>query len=211
MDEILVAMGLRAPGLFRAIITPLLLTCFLFLGPLAMSFPHTLFRRDLSKLIAIRNLIVAPLTEELWFRSGLVSYLLASGVPLTTCLWMSPILFAMSHVHHVYDLIVHQSWHPVDAIMACLGQAGYTTVFGWYATFVYLRTGHLSAVICLHAFCNHMGFPQFGAISRHPRARFIATAYAIGIAIFAVGLLPLTNPALYAYPSGTSYASQFDR
>lgn len=40
-------------------------------------------------------------------------------------------------------------------------QFTYTTLFGGYATFVYLRTGSLLSVILVHTFCNWMGLPRF--------------------------------------------------
>ena len=39
-------------------------------------------------------------------------------------------------------------------------QFAYTTVFGWYATFVFLRTGSVWAVMVVHTFCNWMGLPR---------------------------------------------------
>lgn len=39
-------------------------------------------------------------------------------------------------------------------------QFGYTTVFGWYAAFLLLRTGNLWGVVVVHAFCNWMGLPR---------------------------------------------------
>ena len=33
-------------------------------------------------------------------------------------------------------------------------------MFGWYATFVYLRTGSLLAAILAHSFCNWCGLPR---------------------------------------------------
>jgi membrane protease YdiL (CAAX protease family) len=39
----------------------------------------------------------------------------------------------------------------VCASMRSLFQFGYTTIFGWYATFVYLRTGSLLAVVVIHS------------------------------------------------------------
>lgn len=49
----------------------------------------------------------------------------------------------------------------MGAILRTLLQLAYTTLFGGYATFLYLRTGSLLGVILVHAFCNWMGFPRF--------------------------------------------------
>jgi prenyl protein peptidase len=75
-------------------------------------------------------------------------------------------------------------------------------VFGWYAAFLFLRTGHLAAAVAAHALCNALGFPAFGAIASHPRAGFIAAAFCAGVALFAALLMPLTDPALYGNALG---------
>ena len=126
----------------------------------------------------------------------------------------------------------------VLAQVAC--QFGYTTLFGWYATWLLLRSGHLvsctlgvvytsallpgacthvkvlpscsqAAPVAAHAFCNVLGFPDFGSIAEHPRPRTIALAFAAGIAAFAAGLLPLTRPALFSNAScggGNAYIDE---
>jgi len=45
----------------------------------------------------------------------------------------------------------------------------YTTLFGWYATHVFLSTGHLAAAVAVHSFCNWMGFPPVGGVLSHPQ------------------------------------------
>lgn len=37
----------------------------------------------------------------------------------------------------------------------------YTSLFGFFEAFVYLRTGNLWSCIAAHAFCNSMGLPRF--------------------------------------------------
>jgi prenyl protein peptidase len=71
-------------------------------------------------------------------------------------------------------------------------------MFGWFATFVFLRTGHLAAAAAVHAFCNLMGFPDFGALQSHPARGLVRAAFALGICLFCALLGPLTRPALYA-------------
>lgn len=58
-----------------------------------------------------------------------------------------------------------------------------------------------AAPVAAHAFCNVLGFPDFGSIAEHPRPRTIALAFAAGTAVFAAGLLPLTRPALFSNAS----------
>ncbi|KAH7622799.1 putative CAAX prenyl protease 2 [Nannochloris sp. 'desiccata'] len=203
--DILRIMGFRFSGLLAAITLPLFLVAILFSGPLLLAWYHqTLLRRVTNTPVAIRNLIAAPITEELCFRSGLISFLLASHVSPSRALWLSPLPFALSHVHHVVDLIVHQGWHPADATARCLFQAVYTTIFGWLAAFFLLRTGHYAALVVTHSFCNYMGFPDFGAVANHPRSKELIVAFLGGILGFIVLLKPLTSPSLYGFPSTES-------
>lgn len=54
----------------------------------------------------------------------------------------------------------HPDISAIAALLRSVFQFTYTTMFGWYATFVYLRTGSLLAVILAHTFCNWCGLPR---------------------------------------------------
>ena len=197
-------------GLATALSLPLFLVATLFSGAIYMSYiDNTLIRHEMWSLIGIRNLIFAPLTEEYCFRSGLISYLLIKGVSPTKALWISPLPFALAHVHHVIDLVVHQGVKLPHAIVICLVQVGYTCVFGWFAAFLLLRTGHFASLVITHAFCNYMGFPRFGAIPNHPKSVVLTIIFLAGIASFIGLLFPLTEPRLYGFDPGSSYLDLF--
>lgn len=88
--------------------------------------------------------------------------LLLSQTSNTTLIFLTPIIFGLAHVHHFYEFrITHPHTPVVGALLRSLLQLTYTTLFGGYATFVYVRTGSLLSVILVHAFCNWMGFPRF--------------------------------------------------
>ena len=117
-------------------------------------------------LICIRNssdvLLQGPITEEVLFRSASVPLLLLSQTSNTTIIFLTPIIFGLAHVHHFYEFrISHPHTPVVSALLRSLLQFTYTTLFGGYATFIYLRSGSLLGVILVHAFCNWMGFPRF--------------------------------------------------
>ena len=90
-------------------------------------------------------------------------------------------------------------------------QAGFTTVFGWYASFLLLRTGHFIAPLSAHAFCNFMGFPEFPTALSHPRAVILRRLYITGILAFAVLLAPMTGPSFYGnmMPHGVSKVNKY--
>ena len=81
------------------------------------------------------------------------------------------------------------------ALLTAITQFAYTTLFGAYVTYAFLRTNSLPAIIISHQFCNCMGLPdlsfaqpQFGRLSLIYRFRwFVMSAYAIGIVGFAWG------------------------
>jgi prenyl protein peptidase len=47
-----------------------------------------------------------------------------------------------------------------------------TTLFGWYTSFLFLRTGSLCVVFLVHGFCNWMGPPRvWGRVKAYPVRR----------------------------------------
>ncbi|KAG0648447.1 Prenyl -specific endoprotease 2 [Hyphodiscus hymeniophilus] len=150
----------------------LLLTAILFLGPLFEAGCAEGKWRDWIQVrglnatirgwIGYRNFIAGPITEEVLFRSASVPLLLLAQTGNTTIIFLTPIIFGLAHVHHFYEFrITHPHTPLIGAILRTLLQLTYTTLFGGYATFLYLRTGSLLGVILVHSFCNMMGFPRF--------------------------------------------------
>lgn len=158
-----------------AILQPVLLTFVLFLGPLFedIFLRHSLWPlpeawgrivTSLSSSIGYRNYIAGPVTEELLFRSTILPLHLLS--PLADSpkqlVFLTPLYFGVAHIHHFYEFrLTHPETPLVPAILRTVFQFAYTTIFGWYAAFIYLRTGSFFAVCVIHAFCNYMGFPRF--------------------------------------------------
>lgn len=105
--------------------------------------------------------------------------------------------FGLAHIHHIYN----------SPPIAVLFQLFYTSVFGAYSTFLFLRTGtscmtcsrsssvckgHLLAPVLSHIFCNYMGFPAVD--TEHPRLKLIALAFVGGLVSFFMLMMPLTEP-----------------
>jgi prenyl protein peptidase len=96
------------------------------------------------------------------FRSASVPLLLISPASTTTIIFLTQFIFGLAHVHHFYEFrITHPDTPLVGAIARSAFQLAYTTMFGSYATFLYLRTGSLLSIILVHTFCNWMGLPRF--------------------------------------------------
>lgn len=63
--------------------------------------------------------------------------------------------------------LTHPHTPLLPILVRSLLQFAYTTLFGWYATFVFLRTGSVAAVVLAHAFCNWCGLPRlWGRVGR---------------------------------------------
>jgi prenyl protein peptidase len=63
-------------------------------------------------------------------------------------------------------------------------------MFGWFATFMLLKTGNIAGPIGAHMFCNFMGLPDFDFFDRRQplRSFVLLTIYWIGILGFGLGL-----------------------
>ena len=202
------AIGLRWEGLAAACLLPLLLTAVLFLGPLAVmaSYEATVrlmtrpyyWRRLLSDLIWWRNHVVAPFTEELTFRACMLPILLSYFSPRWAMV-VSPLFFGVAHAHHMAERM-RRGQDLITAALISLFQMSYTTVFGIYSAFLFLRTGHLMAPVVAHGFCNFMGFPDPSEVlSKPPAERLIfSIMYLVGVVLFFLLLFPLTEPSLFS-------------
>ncbi|KFY25499.1 hypothetical protein V493_04638 [Pseudogymnoascus sp. VKM F-4281 (FW-2241)] len=164
-------MGYHPAGLLPSL-RALLLTAILFLGPLFESGIVEGNWRSWSRLRGIttlwhdlptfRNLVAGPITEELLFRSASLPIFLLSPASLRTTFLVPPLVFGLAHFHHIYEFRISNPSAPLLlGVIRSVIQLMYTTLFGSYATFVYLRTGSLLAVILCHTFCNWMGLPRF--------------------------------------------------
>ncbi|MCJ1293509.1 hypothetical protein MMC34_005064 [Xylographa carneopallida] len=161
---------------------PLLLTALLFAGPLFEKgvvdgkWKEWIRGRKLYECldswIGWRNYVAGPFTEELLFRSLLLPLALLSQPHASTSklrlILLTPLYFGIAHIHHCYEFkLTHPRTPWLPTLLTTLFQLGYTTVFGWYAAFVFLRTGSLGSVVLCHAFCNWMGLPRlWGTVGR---------------------------------------------
>lgn len=103
-----------------------------------------------------------PVTEEVLFRSVIIAVHLLAKVPPSRLVFIIPLYFGIAHVHHFYEFtLTHPQAPLIAALLRSLFQFTYTSLFGFYAAFVYLRTGNLYACIIAHSFCNFMGLPRF--------------------------------------------------
>ena len=118
-DLLLPLLGLRRKGLLQAVIQPLLLTASLFMGPLLQSVVSGRPDGDNSvPLQTLRNLLMAPITEEFCFRAcmaplfSLQVNLFPSFVPQENSSIAAGSVYAFESKHcHVLQAHVHSVMH----------------------------------------------------------------------------------------------------
>ncbi|OJJ43744.1 hypothetical protein ASPZODRAFT_862275 [Penicilliopsis zonata CBS 506.65] len=170
LSEALKLLGVWPIGIFD-IAQSFLLTAVLFTGPLfERGIAEGEWREwirggriseSLSGWIGWRNYVAGPVTEEAIFRAAIIPLHLLAQVSPGRIVFIAPLYFGIAHVHHFYEFrLTHADTSVLASLLRSIFQFGYTTVFGWYATFLYLRTGSLWAVILVHSFCNWCGLPR---------------------------------------------------
>ncbi|PHH77590.1 hypothetical protein CDD82_3452 [Ophiocordyceps australis] len=156
----------------------LLLTALLFSAPIYESLLIDGWWRDWVRLDPLgslwthwptwRNLVAGPITEECLFRAAAVPLLLLAGSETNFVIFVSPLIFGLAHIHHFYEFRLANPQTPLAmAVVRSLVQLTYTSIFGSYATFIFLRTGSILAAISVHILCNTMGLPRLWG-SLHP-------------------------------------------
>uniref|UniRef100_A0A6M2DUH6 CAAX prenyl protease 2 n=1 Tax=Xenopsylla cheopis TaxID=163159 RepID=A0A6M2DUH6_XENCH len=195
-------LGFRIEGIFNASLIPLLLTMVLFLGPISMTqcsnFNSTEYMSNFTNLIWLRNHIVAPLSEEFTFRACMLP-LLMQCFGNTASILICPLFFGVAHFHHMLERL-KSGMDLKTAIIISLFQFLYTTLFGVYSAYLFVRTGHFAAPFIVHAFCNHMGFPNFQeALSyKSPKKERVCSLFLLGLLLWGLLLEPTTKPDLFS-------------
>ncbi|KAF2688645.1 Abi-domain-containing protein [Lentithecium fluviatile CBS 122367] len=116
----------------------------------------------LSSWVGYRNYVMGPISEELIWRSLIIPLHVLANFSGKQIIFLTPLYFGIAHVHHLYEFrITHPHIPLVQAVARSLFQFTYTSLFGFFAAFVFLRTGNVFSAILAHSFCNWMGLPRF--------------------------------------------------
>ncbi|XP_010505162.1 PREDICTED: CAAX prenyl protease 2 [Camelina sativa] len=211
--------GIRTDHLWQGVVYPLLLTSLIYAGSLVSkllllleswketgggcssinninSFVQTipaLVVTGASNVSVWRNFIVAPVTEELVFRACMIPLLLCAGFKIYSAIFLCPILFSLAHLNHFREMYIRHNRSYLRASLIVGLQLGYTVIFGAYASFLFIRTGHLVAPLFAHIFCNYMGLPVLYARGKG----LVSVAFLVGVVGFVSLLFPLTKPLMY--------------
>ncbi|XP_044077864.1 CAAX prenyl protease 2-like isoform X3 [Siniperca chuatsi] len=167
-----------------------------FTGELQSALDVQSWRMCVGDAVWLRNQLVAPVTEELVFRGAMLPMLVPCTGP-TTAIFMAPLLFGVAHFHHIIE-----QWHlHKDSMSVILLVSGmqflYTTVFGAFTAFIFMRTGHVVGPVLCHSFCNSKGLPDISSALQHPQRSALLFSYLMGLLLFLVLLFPLTDPVFY--------------
>ena len=167
------------------------LSALLFLGPLWVEYRRRrlpLIHQPLSAptIQDYRVLVAAPISEEVAFRSLMIPVMVAGGWSPGWAAALSPLFFGAAHLHHIAQHYAARSTSLREEWGNALVQLTYTTVFGWYSAFLYIRTGSVAAPLASHVFCNYMGVPEFDLID----GRADQAAYVVGLVGFLAALVP---------------------
>jgi prenyl protein peptidase len=119
------------------------------------------FVETLSSWTGWRNLVAGPITEEIVFRSLLIPLHLLAKIAPKNIVFLTPLYFGIAHMHHLYEFrLTHPEVPILPAFLRTVFQFTYTSLFGFFAAFVFLRTGSVYAAIVAHSFCNWQGLPR---------------------------------------------------
>lgn len=102
------------------------------------------------------------MSEEFVWRSFIIPLHVVAHFSLKQIVFLTPLYFGIAHLHHLYEFrITHPDVRLPIAVLRSLFQFTYTSLFGFFAAFVFVRTGNVWACILAHTFCNWMGLPRF--------------------------------------------------
>jgi len=192
-------LGIRSRGLIPGTACPCVLVLMLYTGYIVQWLTesgwrhHSLSRTDLM----LRDYLVAPFSEEFIFRGCMLAVLCLAMEPYQA-IFVPPVLFGLAHLHHLME------WYRgrllVTFAQACattLLQITYTSLFGLFSAFVFVRTRHLLGVVLAHSICNLLGLPPLDEVKDCSWNKLIALAYVLGLALFGLCLFPLTHSQLF--------------
>lgn len=179
---VLERLGMRGDRMVPSALAGGGLTAVLFAGPIAMKWP--LPPPQALDALVIRNLLIAPLCEEFVFRACMITLLREEGAGTIQAVLLAPLFFGAAHLHHLYELMVFHKVGLATGLAQVGFQFAYTCIFGWFAAYLFLATRSIAGSVVAHQMCNYLGFPDFWAISRHPRKKLVLSLLAAGIPAF---------------------------
>ncbi|RNF24894.1 CAAX prenyl protease 2 [Trypanosoma conorhini] len=176
-------------------------TLLLFSGPLVEGarFPRW---SATDPVIFLRNYVLAPVGEEIFFRALLLHLLRRRSA--ATSIAVSSVLFALCHSHHIFSMAAEEYRSASElgepeaesrvywkrALERLAGVFGCTLAYGLLSGYYYTTVcaKNLLATILSHALCNMLGAPPLRFLCEGPAQQRLARAavYVAGAVAWAV-------------------------
>ena len=184
---------------FLGVLSGLSLTLLLYSGNLILNLLTGEFKLEWD-IFKFRALVAAPVYEETIFRGVMIPAMICAGFSPKSSIFLSGSVFGVTHLYHLLEIFKNKVNVP-NLVTSTLLQVIYTSIFGTFAAYTYLRTGSLFTPILIHAFCNYMGVPDLNYFhpnhSAYRHRMLISTAYIMGISSFLLCMPLLMDPVLY--------------
>lgn len=105
-----------------------------------------------------KAIVAAPLLEEWTYRALIFNIYKADSI---TMAWLLPLYFSFSHAHTFFKNLTQKNVNIKNEFSMMLLKIIYTTVFGFYSGWVYIKTGrtNIYGAMALHTQCNWFGLP----------------------------------------------------
>ncbi|KAJ2804325.1 CAAX prenyl protease, partial [Coemansia guatemalensis] len=131
----LAQLGLAGHTALPSMLVSLVLVAVLFLGPLILDNLNGVFTWENLRRIPkslwnqpeyMRNYVVGPITEELVFRSSVVPLWTTAGLSNSMCVFVSPVIFGVAHVHRAISLYAMDNQKLSKVLLSTAVQLTYT-------------------------------------------------------------------------------------
>lgn len=155
-----------------------------------------LYQRNLHFVPACFRFCCKVFNQWLRFSSRLCSLVLVSFTLKTTFTsWHLSGYNFPAHLHHMIERL-RMGMDKKTAIIISFFQFFYTSIFGIYSAYLFVRTGNFVAPFIVHAFCNHMGFPDIPDLISQPEPKrcIFFFLYVVGLVGWILLLPTMTTP-----------------
>lgn len=191
-------LGITNTNVLLGPLSSIALICEIYFGPLVVMFlqKELFFQNQNYKyldfsILEVRNYIVGPISEEFIFRSCMCAVCFAANFSNTVMIFLLPMFFGLAHIHHAYEYYkMNKATENViqQIIISTVFQFSYTTVFGWFSLFLFLKTGNILSPIVAHILCNILDFPDVNSVIQATKKNKLIyiVCYLLGLIVFCV-------------------------
>jgi prenyl protein peptidase len=120
--------------------------------------------------------------EELTFRAAIISVLrITGGWSIHVANIANALLFAFAHAHEPILRYAQTKSVPPDLLEGTLIQCAFTSLFGFFAGYIFIRSRCIWTCVLVHAICNVVGFPEVDLVLLLPAPILLGLGLVSGI------------------------------